>query len=248
MLAPRLFLLPSRPLRTRSRGNTSISNLQMPQSQAAALVGDSARCGAASARACAAPSGAAMAHSSDHHAAAATPSLRRPLLLVSDLDDTLIPGAHTSAAASEDDTAALRRVLAAARADGRFPVRVGAWSGLSFPATSTTSYLVPCVREACDHNATQPRPTPPHTQPSTPGAPYPSSRPPPAKGPTACPTRSTPLSAAWARASTLLPPAPHQQLPQVTAAAQPGSRTRSGRPTSVTSGRGRRWLRLWMER
>ena len=52
------------------------------------------------------------------------PSLQKPLLLVSDFDDTLVGGAHAPLARDED-TATLRDILHAARASGRPPVGVG---------------------------------------------------------------------------------------------------------------------------
>jgi len=51
------------------------------------------------------------------------PLIKVPLLLVSDLDDTLIPGAH-SQLATDQHTAQLRDLLHASRAEGR--VRLGA--------------------------------------------------------------------------------------------------------------------------
>ncbi|KAI8464870.1 MAG: sucrose-phosphate synthase, partial [Monoraphidium minutum] len=59
-------------------------------------------------------------------------SLVRPLLLVSDLDDTLIGGAHAPAARDEH-TAALRDVLLAARTAGDVPVRLAINTGRTLP-------------------------------------------------------------------------------------------------------------------
>ncbi|KAI8464869.1 MAG: sucrose-6F-phosphate phosphohydrolase-domain-containing protein [Monoraphidium minutum] len=75
-------------------------------------------------------------------------SLLRPLLLVSDLDDTLIGGEHTTAARDEH-TAALRDMLHAARTAGDHPVRVAINTGRTLPqfeaAAAAKAHCLPAV-------------------------------------------------------------------------------------------------------
>lgn len=82
---------------------------------------------------CSPPAARALLRNSSHAMRPSGPRqpgpLRRPLLLVSDFDDTLVPGAH-SHNASDADTAALRDALQSARAAGKPPVKLGASLGL----------------------------------------------------------------------------------------------------------------------